>query len=68
MSPVERRPTPERLRAWVLIVTRDILPPAVGTFLAVYLPISHQFEVWQLPLLMGLFGFPFVAPRTGGRS
>jgi hypothetical protein len=57
--------TPARLRAYVLIVTRDIVPPIVGAFLSIYLPASHQFAYWQLPLLAGLFGVPLVASRGG---
>lgn len=55
--------TPERLRAYVLIVTRDLLPPVAGTFLTWYLPTHDLFEYWQLPLLAGLYGIPLVAPR-----
>ena len=57
--------TPERLSAYVTIFTRDLLPPMVGTFLAIYLPMSGAFEAWQLPLIAGLFGVPLVAPRKG---
>jgi hypothetical protein len=53
--------TPQRVRAYVLIVMRDIIPPLVGAFLSVFLPLSHQFAYWQLPLLAGLFGVPLVA-------
>lgn len=52
--------SPARLRAYILIVMRDVLPPSTGTFLSVYLPLSHQFAYWQLPLLAGLFGVPLV--------
>lgn len=55
--------TPARLRAYVLIVMRDIVPPLTGVFLCVLLPVTHQFEYWQLPLLAGLFGVPLVAAR-----
>jgi hypothetical protein len=55
--------TPERLRAYVLILTRDVVPPSAGTFLSIYLPLTGQFTSWQLPLLAGLFGVPLVAPR-----
>ncbi len=54
---------PDRLRAYVLIVTRDILPPLTGLFLSVYLPLAGQFSAWQLPLIAGLLGIPLVAPR-----
>jgi hypothetical protein len=60
--------TPERLRAYVLIFTRDILPPGVGTFLAIFLPLAGAFEAWQLPLIAGLFGVPLVAPRSKDRA
>lgn len=55
--------TPERLRAYVLILMRDVVPPITGVFLSVYLPVTGQFEAWQLPLVAGLFGIPLVAPR-----
>lgn len=53
--------TPERLRAYVLVVMRDILTPGAGIFLAVYLAVSGTFEPWQLPLLAGMLGVPLVA-------
>lgn len=56
--------SPERLRAYVLIVTRDIAPPLAGLFLSIFLPLAGQFEAWQLPLIAGLFGIPLVAPRA----
>lgn len=55
--------SPDRLRAYILILTRDVLPPMGGLFLCIYLPATHQFEYWQLPLIAGLFGIPLVAPR-----
>jgi hypothetical protein len=55
--------SPERLRAYVLILTRDVIPPLSGLFWSIYLPISGQFEYWQLPLIAGAFGVPLVAPR-----
>jgi hypothetical protein len=55
--------SPERLRAYVLIVTRDIAPPLAGLFLTIWLPLAGQLEAWQLPLIAGLFGVPLVAPR-----
>lgn len=55
--------TPERIREWILLATRDILPPLTGVFFSVYLPVTGQFEAWQLPLIAGLFGIPLVAPR-----
>lgn len=60
--------TPQRLRAYVLIVMRDIVPPLVGTFLSVYLPVTDQFAYWQLPLLAGLFGVPLVAASAGEQT
>ena len=56
--------TPERLRQYVLVVTRDVLPPITGVFLAVYLPLAGEFSAWQLPLIAGLLGIPLVAPRA----
>jgi hypothetical protein len=55
--------SPQRLREYVLILTRDVIPPAGGLFLCIYLPVTGQFEYWQLPLIAGLFGIPLVAPR-----
>jgi hypothetical protein len=49
---------------------REIVLPSlaggVGIFLSVYLPLSHNFEPWQLPLLAGLLGTPLVA--IGGKK
>lgn len=56
--------TPERLRAYVIIVTRDILPPVAGIFLAVFWGVTNQLEPWMLPLIAGLCGVPLVAPRA----
>lgn len=55
--------SPDRLREYVLIATRDIIPPITGTFLSIYLPLAGQFSAWQLPLIAGLLGIPLVAPR-----
>ncbi len=55
--------SPERLREYVQILMRDIAPPLTGVFLSIYLPLTGQFEAWQLPLIAGLFGIPLVAPR-----
>ena len=60
--------SPDRLRAYVTILTRDLLPPMVGTFLSIYLPLVGAFEAWQLPLIAGLFGVPLVAPRHRGND
>ncbi len=60
--------SPERLRAYITILTRDLLPPSVGTFLSIYLPLAGAFEAWQLPLIAGLFGVPLVAPRRTGNG
>lgn len=56
--------SPQRLREYVMIATRDIMPPLTGVFLSIYLPLAGQFEAWQLPLIAGLFGIPLVAPRS----
>lgn len=53
--------TPARLRAYVLIVVRDIVIPVSGVFLAVYLPVFGRFEYWHLPLIAGMLGVPLVA-------
>jgi hypothetical protein len=52
--------SPARLRAYVLIVVRDIVVPMAGVFLAVYLPLASLFAPWQLPLLAGMIGVPLV--------
>lgn len=52
--------TPQRLRAYVLIVVRDIVIPCGGLFLSIFLPATHQFEFWQLPLLAGMMMVPLV--------
>lgn len=53
--------TPARLRAYVLIVMRDVLIPLGGLFLAIYLPLSGLFAPWQLSLIAGMLGVPLVA-------
>lgn len=53
--------TPERARAYVLIVMRDILIPSGGLFLAIFLPLVDRFEYWHLPLIAGMLGVPLVA-------
>lgn len=40
---------------------RDIVIPTGGLFLSVYLPVTRQFEFWQLPLLAGMMMVPLVA-------
>ena len=55
--------SPERLREYILLGTRDVIPPLTGVFLSIYLPLAGQFEAWQLPLIAGLLGIPLVAPR-----
>lgn len=52
--------SPARLRAYVLICTRDIIVPLAGVFLAIDLPLTHAFQPWQLPLLAGMIGVPLV--------
>lgn len=58
--------TPQRLRAYVLIVMRDIVIPGAGVFLSIYLPVSGTFQPWQLPLLAGMLGVPLVARGANG--
>lgn len=53
--------TPARLRAYVLIIMRDILIPAGGLALALILPLTDRFEYWHLPLIAGMLGVPLVA-------
>lgn len=52
--------SPARLRAYVLIVIRDIVVPLAGVFLSIYLPVGGAFAPWQLPLLAGMIGVPLV--------
>lgn len=56
--------TPQRLRAYVQIVMRDILIPGGGLVLSFYLVHNHQFAYWQLPLLAGMMVVPLVG-RSG---
>lgn len=58
--------SPDRLREYVLIFTRDFFPPALGGFGFIYLLVTKQFEPWHLPLIAGLCGVPLVAPRGHG--
>lgn len=53
--------TPSLLRAYVLIMMRDVLIPGGGLFLAIYLPLGNLFHPWQLPLIAGMLGVPLVA-------
>lgn len=46
----------KRVREWLV----DVGPPAVGLFLAVYLPLTGNLEPWHLPLIGGLVGLPLV--------
>jgi hypothetical protein len=52
--------TPQRLRAYILILMRDLIIPGSGVFLAVWLPTHNLFEPWHLPLLAGMLGVPLV--------
>ncbi len=53
--------SPRRLRAYVLIFTRDILPPVTA---AIWMW-RFEIEPWMAPLIAALFGVPLVAPRGG---
>lgn len=44
----------------------ELGPPAVGLFLAVYLPITKAFEPWHLPLIGGLIFGNLVAREDLG--
>lgn len=59
--------TPEVLRAYVLIITRDVLSPITGLGLSVYAYVSGVFEPWQIPFLLSLIGVPLVG-RIGRAS
>jgi hypothetical protein len=52
--------SPARLRAYVLIITRDVIPPALGVYLTIYLARTEQLAYWQLPFLAGLLMVPLV--------
>jgi hypothetical protein len=52
------------IRFAALIVTRDVLIPGGGLFLAIYLPLSHSLEPWHLPLIAGMLGTPLVGRGT----
>jgi hypothetical protein len=52
--------TPPLLRAYVTILVRDIVIPLGGVYLTFYLARTHQFEVWQLPILAGMMMVPLV--------
>lgn len=53
--------TPQRLRAYVLIVVRDILIPLGGLYLTITLTATHRFEPWHLPLVAGMMSVPLVS-------
>ena len=57
--------TPERLRAYVLILTRDVIPPALGAYLV--LTQGWPYELWHPPVLGGLLGITLLAPRGADR-
>jgi hypothetical protein len=56
--------TPERLRAYVVIFTADVAPCLMGMFITIYGFTTRTFESYLIPLVMGLFGIPFVRPRV----
>jgi hypothetical protein len=47
-------------------VILELGPPVAGLFLAVYLPITHAFEPWHLPLVGGLIFGNLVAREDLG--
>jgi hypothetical protein len=56
--------SPEQLGAYVRVAVRDLMIPLGGLFLAFYLPATHQFALWQLPLLAGMMMVPLVGRST----
>jgi hypothetical protein len=60
--------TPELLRAYVLILMRDVLIPGAGVFLAIWLPVSQHFEPWQIPFVLSLVGVPLVGRIGQGKE
>lgn len=57
--------TPERLRAYVLILTADVMPILIATFIVVYGLLTHQLTLWMGSLAATFAGVPFVRPRNG---
>lgn len=55
--------TPERLRAYVVILTGDVAPVVAG-FLLISAPPGGTFEVWMVPLVAAAFGVPLARPRA----
>jgi len=47
-------------------VILELGPPTAGLFLAVYLPITHSFQPWHLPLIGGLIFGNLVAREDLG--
>jgi hypothetical protein len=56
--------TPERLRAYVVILTGDVAPVVAG-FLLILAPPGGMFEAWMAPLVAAALGVPLVRPRNG---
>jgi hypothetical protein len=55
--------SPERLRQYVLILTRDIFPPLAGFIWGTFLVLTDALVPFHVPLIGALLGIPFVAPR-----
>lgn len=49
------------IRFAALILMRDFLIPVGGLFLAIYAPVTHSLQPWELPLIAGMLGTPLVA-------
>lgn len=56
--------TPERLTAYVRILTRDLLPSVMAGYLV--FAKGWPSELWHPPVLGGLLGITLLAPRTKG--
>lgn len=52
--------SPQLLRAYVLIVVRDVAIPMTGLGLSVYVIASNTFQPWMIPFLISLVGVPLV--------
>lgn len=50
--------TPKGVHDWLV----NVLSPIGGIFLIFYLPVSHQFELWQVSVILALLAVPLGAP------
>lgn len=50
--------TPKGIHNWLV----NVFSPVGGIFLTFYLPITNQFELWQVSLILGLLAIPLGVP------